>query len=241
MKNQSEWKPSRILYHSDKDSFLPIKKNIYPGSFHVAEIQWKAYAPVFRQWCKGKLLDCGCGDVPYYDFLKRQTDLHYCIDWNSDPAIVNFLDEVVDLNGTFNLAVKDFDCVLLSDVIAHVKNPQLLIAVLSRHLRKDGTLVITSPFIYWMSAPPHEYFHASQYALKQLCEEAGLEVVLLESYGGYPDVLLDTLNKGMSSPWKNRLFRLFASVVKKSSWYKKSNEKTKYSYAIGYTIVARKK
>jgi hypothetical protein len=73
-----------------------------------------------------------------------------------------------------------------------------------------------------------------------MCADAGLEIMEIEAYGGYPDVLLDTLNKGMRGKVSNRVFKLLASVVKKSLWYKKSNQKTKYSYPIGYTLVARK-
>jgi hypothetical protein len=73
-----------------------------------------------------------------------------------------------------------------------------------------------------------------------MCEEAGLRVLHLEPYGGRADVLLDTLNKGMTNAWSNRVFRLLASVVKKTKWYKNTNQNTRYSYPIGYTMVAQK-
>ena len=225
---------------SQASSFVIDRSKIYAGSLHVSEIQWRCYESVFLKYCKGKMLDCGCGNVPYFEMLKQQVTTHYCIDWSEQPHIIELLDEKIDLNKSFVLLEKEFDCALVSDVLAHVKNPSSLIADISMHLKVNGHLILTTPFVYWMSEFPHEYFHPTEFALRELCRNAGLEVIQLESYGGYPDVVLDTLNKGMTSRFSNRIFRMLASVVKKTSWYDKSNEKTKYSYPIGYTMVARK-
>jgi hypothetical protein len=101
-------------------------------------------------------------------------------------------------------------------------------------------MIISTPFVYWISEYPHEYFHPTEFALKKMLTAAGFQIEYIMPYGGYPDVLLDTINKGMTGALSNRLFRLLASVVKKTSSYRKSNEKTMYSYPIGYSVVARK-
>lgn len=241
MRNIQKWKPSKLKFDNASNSFVPNLAAVYAGSVHVFGIQQKAYHPIFTQYCKGKLLDCGCGKVPYFEKLRDQVSNYYCVDWSENPDILDLLDEKIDLSKQFQLAETDFDCVLLSDVLAHIKYPAQLIKVLAGHLKSNGVLVITTPFVYWISEYPHEYFHPTEFALRSMCEDAQLEVIHLEPYGGYPDVLLDTLNKGMTSPFSNRIFRLLASVVKKTSRYKRSNEKTRYSYPIGYTLVARKK
>ncbi len=240
MKNPDHWKQSRIRFDDNANRYVLNYPVIYAGSRHIAEIQFKHYSPLFLKYCKGRMLDCGSGPAPYFEMLKNQVSEHYCIDWIENPDVRKILDEVVDMNRPFDLAQRDFDCILLSDVFAHIQHPSQLISTLSRHLKQDGTLLLTTPFVAWIAAPPHEYFHPSEFALKDICESAGLEMINIEAYGGYPDVLLDTLNKGMTGRISNRLFRLLASVVKKTSWYKKTNEKTKYSYPIGYTLVARK-
>jgi SAM-dependent methyltransferase len=241
MKNKNKWRASRIVWDEKLNAFVPNFKVIYAGSYHIARIQIESYLPVFKEYCKGKLLDLGCGNAPYMELLQDYVTNHYCVDWNEKSEIHDLLDEHIDLNKTFELKEKDFDCVLLSDVIAHVKYPAVLIQTIANHLAHNGTLVLTTPFIYWMSEPPHEYFHPTSHALKQMMEDAQMEIVYLEPYGGRPDVLLDTMNKGMTGRLSFRIFWVLASVVKKTSWYKKTNEKTRYSYPIGYTMVARKK
>ncbi|MBX7051637.1 MAG: class I SAM-dependent methyltransferase [Flavobacteriales bacterium] len=241
MNQASAWKPSTVVFDQNKHDFVLNLNAVYAGSWHAAQLQWMAYKPLFNQYVHGRFLDCGCGRIPYYQWLKEKTTLYYAVDWSENEGVRKHLDEVVDLNATFSLVEKNFDTILMSDVIAHVKYPATLIRTLSDHLVSGGHLLITTPFIYWASEYPHNYFNPSEGALKQMCEDAGLEVIHLEPYGGHADVLLDTLNKTMTGKFSHRLFRLLASVLKSSGWYKRKNEKSRYSYALGYTLAARKR
>jgi len=240
MRNIESWKPTRIKIDKVSGKFVLDERKVYQGSLHMARLQFVAYIPLLEKYCSGKLLDAGCGQVPYYELLHPKVSVHYCVDRSEDAYARSLLDEVVDLNKSVLLMEKDFDTILLTDVIAHIQQPWQLVKDLAQHLVPGGHLFITTPFVYWQSEFPHEYYHPSGSALQKMCADAGLEILVLEPYGGRADVLLDTLNKGMISPFFNRCFRVLASVVKKTSWYKKTNEKTRYSYPIGYTLVARK-
>lgn len=238
MKNRESWKPSSFILKNGK--YVPNLAAIYPGSIHVASLQSEIYFTLFSNYCSGKMLDCGCGKVPYFEMLSKNVHQHYCVDYSNNPDVLNLLDEQIDLNSDFQLKEQNFDSILLSDVVAHIQDTEALMKKLAEHLKPQGVIVLTTPFVYWMSEYPVEFVHPTEFALRRWCERAGLEVEYLVSYGGYADVLLDTLNKGMTGKLSNRLFRLLASVVKKTSWYKNKNEKTKYSYPLGYALVARK-
>lgn len=239
--NSQNWQPSFLLPRDSGGQYQVDIRRVYAGSVHIASVQWKAYEPVFKEWCRGRLLDAGCGRAPYYGFLRDRVTSYYAVDYSQNAAVESLLDETCDLNTDFVLREKAFDTVLLSDVIAHVRYPDRLIKNLTAHMAPGGALVLTTPCVYWMSEYPHEYYHMTEFALRDICESAGLTLELCSPYGGYPDVLLDTCNKGMTGPITNRLFRMLASVVKKTGWYKRTNEKTKYSYPIGYVLVARKR
>lgn len=240
MKAQQEWQPSFIVFDPKTNDFVLNRNAVYAGSWHVVALQWESYRPLFDRYIKGKFLDCGCGRVPYFEFLKSRVSLYYTIDREVRKG-TDHLDEKIDLNLPFELKEKEFDSILLSDVLAHVKYPAELVKQLANHLTQGGHLIITTPFIYWASEHPYNYFNPSDSALRLICEDAGLEIVHLEPYGGRADVLLDTLNKSMTGRFSHRLFLLLASVLKSSRWYKRSNEKSGYSYALGYTLAARKK
>jgi 2-polyprenyl-3-methyl-5-hydroxy-6-metoxy-1,4-benzoquinol methylase len=240
MKNASLWRPTRLLLNSKTNSFEVNKAVVYAGSYHIAQLQLDSYLPLMQQYCRGQLLDCGCGAVPYYEVYKNEITNAYCIDWSEQQQVAELLDEQIDLNKAFQLKQNNFDTVLATDVIAHVTKPGELIDTLGQHMQQGAHLILTTPFVYWISEFPHEYFHPTAAALSMMCEEAGMQVIHLAPYGGHADVLLDTLNKSMTGKWSNRLFRMLASVVKKTGWYKKTNQKTRYSYPLGYTLVAQK-
>jgi 2-polyprenyl-3-methyl-5-hydroxy-6-metoxy-1,4-benzoquinol methylase len=241
MRNKELWKPSRWIFNSKKRRFEINPQVVFGGSHYIAQLQLDAYIPVFQRYISGNLLDAGCGNVPYYGVYAGRIREVTCIDWSTNEQSLQHLDFTVDLNGPLPLEASQFDTVLLTDVLAHIRFPEQLIKELSRVLKPNGHLVLTTPFVYWISEAPHEFFHPSQYALESMCQEAGLQIVLLESYGGRMDVLMDTLNKSMASGWRYRAFRLLASLVKKSSWLRKNREKTKYSYPLGFVLVAKKK
>lgn len=240
MNNEALWRPSRIL-RDEQGRYSFNRKEVYAGSWHIAELQLGAYIPLIEMYMRGRLLDCGCGQLPWYVAYRERTSFVYAIDWSDHPGVSMFLDEKTDLSQPFQLKESAFNTILLADVIAHIASPEVLMQSISNHLSEGGHLILTTPFVYWISEYPHEYYHMTDAALRQLCERYGLEVIHLEPYGGRADVLLDTLNKSMTTGLAHRAFRLLASVVKKTSWYKKVNLKTRYSYPLGYTLVAKKK
>lgn len=237
MRNSQQWKSGFVESGGAPGAFRLNPDNVYAGSRHIAQLQVEAYLPVLHTYARGRLLDAGCGSMPYYDVYRHQCGEITCLDHDPNNR---FADQVHDLNTPLPFPERSFDTILLLDVVAHVYKTPELIRECSRCLETSGHLIITTPFIYWPSMHPHDYFHPSESALRAMCADAALEIVHLGSYGGYPDVLLDTLNKGMTGRISHRLFRLLASLVKNTGWYRRSRVKTLYSYPLGYTVVARR-
>jgi hypothetical protein len=237
MQQKTQWQPTITIQRGDQ--FVPNERSIFGGSLHMVHCQLAAYVPVFARYLSGDLLDTGCGQVPYYEVCKPLVDSHYCIDHDHHAADTRFIDESVDLNGPWQLG-RLFDSILCSDVLAHVQNPFLLFQSMSAHLKPNGYLVVTTPFNYWMSHPPHEYFHATEEALKHLCQINGLEVMQIQSYGGYADIQLDMLNKRWSTGWRHRCFRMLRKIVINTGIYRHRNSKFAYNWSLGYILVARK-
>lgn len=240
MRNESSWKANRILYNRDRDEYRPNMAVVYPGSLHIAKLQLKAYRTVIETYCTGDLLDCGCGSMPYYQMYKGKTSSITGVDWEGTHGENAFADKIADLNEGIPFDDGSFDSVLVTDVLAHIFQPENLIKDISRVLRPDGKLVLTSPFFYWISEPPHEYYRYTEYALRRFCEQAGLEVVHLDAYGGRADIFLDLLNKKMVGKISNRIFSLLSRMMGTGGGQKRRMAKTKNKFPLGYTLVARK-
>ena len=236
MRSPGTWHPSFVQQLPD-GRFAANLGAVYGGSQHITTLQVNALVPLIRQHARGEVLDAACGQLPYMEVYRPLTTGITCTDLDNQHP---HADVACDLNHRWPFAEQTFDTILLLDVIAHLEHPAHALKEAARCLRPGGKLILSTPFAYWISMFPDEYYHPTGRALRLMSGQSGMHILHLEPYGGYPDVLLDTLNKGAASGWRNRLFRMFKSQVIKTRWYRRSNEKTRYSYPLGYTLVAQK-
>lgn len=239
MKNKEHWKPTKAVFDGTKLRFRVNPAGVYAGSVHVSSLQIRRYAELIDKYVRGgHLLDCGCGAVPYYEMYKQKAEHVVCADFKSGPG--DHTDVICDLNLQLPFSDDQFDQILLTDVFCHIEKPWKMMPELSRILKPGGKLILATPFHYWMSDYPHQYFHPTDKGLEVLCRDAGLHIIELSSYGGLADIRMDQLNKRMTGKWSNRFFRLLAKYLITTRWYKRTNEKNKYHYSIGFSLVATK-
>lgn len=235
MKHRQQWQPNRVLWNDSRQRFEPNKAKVYGGSYFIAERQLEAYIPLIQAHISGDVLDCGCGEMPYLAVFEAQANSVTGVDWPSTHGTNRFADVEADINAGLPFDDGAFDSILCTDVIAHIFKPHDLFEAFARVLKPGGHAVVTTPFFYWISEPPHEYFRYTEYALRRLSEEAGLEVAHLAAYGGQRDVELDALNKRHATRWSYRWFRLRRAVIEASRSAGRSD-----IFPLGYCLVARK-
>lgn len=243
MRNPEKWRPTRIIRDARTGAFKTNFKGVYSGSLYIVNLQHTQYMPLITEHITGDMMDLGCGPVPYHELYAQRTTSSTCVDWSGSMHGLDLLDVQVDLNASGPLPFPDgrFDSVLMSDMIVHITRPWLLMAEVNRVLKPGGKVVLTSPFIYWMGEYPHEYYHPSEFALRHLAENAGFEVLVMQTYGGQADVLMDVLNKLMPVGFPNRIFKLLSGLVVATGWPARNRARTKGPFAQGYSMVIRKK
>ena len=235
MQNRTTWKPSRIIWDDKRKTYVPNKAVVFAGSYHIAALQLKAYLPLIQEHITGDVLDCGCGTVPYLALYEPAASSITCIDWEPSHGPNPFADYHADLNQGLPLADGSVDSILCADVIAHIYKPHQLFEEFARVLRPGGKLVLFTPFQYWISEPPHDYYRFSRYALEHMCADAGLSQPDIQTYGGQRAIELDVLNKRLTSKWGWRWFRVVRAW--KQLWLSDTNPER---HPLGYTLVAQK-
>lgn len=241
MQNKEAWKNTKFIKKPNGKHQLNYHV-ANSRSLYIGELVINAYSEVIEKHASGLLLDCGCGHVPYYYIYKELVNDALCIDWENSAHKNEFLDKVVDLNHP-PIPYEDnkFNTVLLTDVLEHIAEPLPLIKEITRILKKGGKLILTVPFFYWVHESPHDYFRYTEFALRKFCKESGLEVVSLEPYGGYPDVMLDLMNKYIGRNMAlGRFFLFWARLFSKTSYYRKLRKNTQSTFPLGYCLVAQK-
>jgi SAM-dependent methyltransferase len=241
MRNADRWQPSKVLQLPRSGRYVPNPSYVTLGSRHIVRLLALEYERVIKAHARGRLLDCGCGDVPYYGMYRDLVSDVLCVDWGSGVHGREHVDQEIDLNQELPLPSGAFDTVLLADVLEHIQAPERLISELSRVLAPGGKLLMMVPFFYQVHEPPHDYFRYTRFALQRLCEQAGLIVDELKPYGGYPDVMLDLLNKGLAKlgPICHAFLATTAFTVQ-SPLIRRWRESTGERFPLGYCVVARK-
>lgn len=236
MKNK--WKPTRVI--KEDNDFRVNTNEIGYGSYYVFNIQLNIYVEIIKKHATGDLLDCGCGKVPYYEIYKDQVDNIVYTDWEKTYNKSTFIEVHSDLNEKLNVGSNSFDTVLLTDVINHIHQPKILMKEISRVLRKNGKLILTTPFFYWINEAPYDHHRYTKYELIKLCEENNLKIVELNEYGGVLDIIFDLFNKILpNKKWLIYLYLNITKLIRKTFIYRRLS-KYNERFPLGYYLVAEK-
>jgi len=216
---------------------------------------WKHFSPVILsnwqivvetlipQYCKEKVLDTGCGDAPYFEVLQKYCSNQFMLDhtYNTDSDI-NIVGDLLHLPFIEN----SFETCISLQVLEHVKNPFQAIDEIARVLKVGGHLILSVPHLSRLHEIPHDYFRYTEYGLKELMKNAGLEIVFLESTGGLFLFLGHQLSLYfMTSLWSVKFVRKPVFWINKNLITKLSIQVDKWIghrklFPQGYVLVAKK-
>jgi SAM-dependent methyltransferase len=148
---------------------------------------------------RGRLLDVGCGDKPYEHifrpFVTEYIGVEHEATFTATSAGARDRKPDVLYDGKrLPFDDRSFDTVLNVQVLEHTPQPFALVSEMARVLKDDGVLIVTAPFGFRLHEEPHDYFRYSPHGLRQLCADAGLEVVRVEQQGSLWSVIGHKLN-----------------------------------------------
>lgn len=190
------------------------------------------------KYVKGKLLDVGCGDKPYYSLLA--------------PKVIEYVGLDLEKGDILGSATKipfkkaTFDTVLSTQVIEHVEIPGVMIKEAYRVLKKNGYFILTAPLFWCLHEEPNDYFRFTKYSLKKMLEQEGFTIIYIKERGNWLISLGQMFSIFLESSF-NRYFlkypkKLFQMLIQ-YSFFQLSKLKifNKNKQApLGYVVVAKK-
>src|SRR3989344_6185182 len=130
-------------------------------------------------YAKGKMLDVGCGNKPYYKIFKNKIDSYVGIDkFNKNANIKNDFLKV-------KIAINSYDTVLCTQVLEHVEDPQELLNKINKVLKRDGILIMTVPFIGSLHEIPNDYYRFTKYSISKLLQKTGFKIIYMKEEGNW--------------------------------------------------------
>ena len=158
MKNIETWVPSKFVFKRHRLRASGNPKQINPGSRLIGDLVASCYHEYVKSHCRGRLLDLGCGKVPFYALYREYVSETVCVDWSNSLHESDHLDAECDLTQDLPFADASFDSILLSDVLEHIPTPERLWREMARLLKPGGKVLLNVPFFYWLHEEPYDYY-----------------------------------------------------------------------------------
>lgn len=244
MQNEAQWKPSKfdITPKGLKGSRDPRKLGIH--SRLAADLSAKWYERVIPRYARGRFADLGCGTVPLYQLYRPSVDSITCIDWANSLHSINHIDIEHDLTKPLPVAENSFDTILLSSVIEHLPEPELIWIEMSRILSPGGHAILYVPFLYWLHEVPHDFYRFTEFALRRFAGRSKFEVVEMEPIGGAAEVITDIVCKAIS-PLRGgktmaRALQWMCLGFSSNKWGRRLTDRTSRKTPLAYGVVVRR-
>ena len=157
------------------------EKYIFKEDCHSSHGQVIALIPPQGQ----KILDIGCGPVGLARFLKKEGNWIAGIDQYAD----SFEDVSLDFKAQKDLEAglkldfgKEFDWILLMDVLEHLRQPEEILQEARNYLKKGGRLIISVPNVAHWSVRFSLLFGLFCYAEKGILDKTHLRFYTLKTF-----------------------------------------------------------
>lgn len=226
---------------------LELDLLVSPDRFLFSPIyfaQYQVTLPLMQKFIKGRLLDLGCGDLPFKDKLLAQVSCYDTLDLFPRDIEPTFTSDIQNMS---IVPSENYNSAICLEVLEHIPDPLRAIHEMYRILVPGGVLIVSVPHLSRLHDEPHDYYRYTRYGLTYLLEQVGFTIICLEPRGG----LFSFLGHQISTIVLGSVWPVL--FVRKIAWFLNSWLITKLCYHLdsisnlseiftaGYTVVAMKR
>src|SRR3989338_2611066 len=160
------------------------------------------YEEYLKNVPSGKLLDIGAGQTEFKDLLLKYDYIGLDFYPHEHVQIITDI--------TKQLPVKDgsVDIIILSNVLEHTPEPELLVKECLRTLKAGGLLLGTVPFLGVVHKGPYDFYRYTNYMLERFLSN-------FSSYKVMPLGKMFDVNKTFTTVFFNNIYRIQPSLGRK--------------------------
>lgn len=136
----------------------------------------------------GTLLDIGCGQMPYREYILNSQPLVKRIiglDFDHGKYAELRKPDIAWKGTSIPLDDRTIDCAMATEVLEHCHNPLTVLKEIHRVLKPSGIFFFTIPFLWPIHDAPHDHYRYTPFAMQKLLSDAGFEDIQVEALGGW--------------------------------------------------------
>jgi len=137
---------------------------------------------------KGKLLDIGCGKMPYRAYILDCTDVSQYTGMDIDNSLTYDRDISPDVRWdgiTMPFQNDCFDSAIATEVLEHCPDPEMVLKEIYRVLKPGGIFFFTVPFLWNLHEVPHDEYRYTPFSLERHLHNSGFRDIDLYPMGGW--------------------------------------------------------
>jgi SAM-dependent methyltransferase len=165
---------------------------------------------------KGKLLDAGCGKMPYREYILQRSDVDEYVGLDIETALTYDPSVKPDVywNGkSMPFADASFDCCMATEVLEHCPEPEIFLREVNRVLKPGGLFFFTVPFLWNLHEVPHDEYRYTPFSLRRHLSNANFSQIKIEPSGGWHSSMAQMIGLWVNRAPLGRLSRKILSFI----------------------------
>ena len=167
---------------------------------------------------KGRLLDIGCGKMPYKKYIMENSKVNEYVGLDIDDALTYDPDikpDAVWSGEEIPFEDSYFDTIFLTEVLEHCPDPSLLLKEALRVLKPQGIIFFTVPFLWPLHETPRDEYRFTPFSLERILRNSGFREIEISAGGGWHASLAQMLGLWIKrAPLRNWQKYLFSPIIK---------------------------
>ena len=171
----------------------------------------------------GKILDVGCGKMPYKKYILENSKVTEYIGLDIDDALI--YDKKIKPDYTWDgirmpFENDTFECAIGTEVLEHCPNPEIILKEIYRVLKPSGVFLFTVPFLWNLHEVPHDEYRFTPFSLERHLKNSGFRDVTIKATGGWHASMAQMLGLWVKrSPMRHKKRQLLSWLVKPAIKY----------------------
>jgi SAM-dependent methyltransferase len=171
----------------------------------------------------GKLLDVGCGKMPYKNYIKCNSTITDYVGLDIETAIpydVNIKPDYTWDGVSMPFEMESFDTCMATEVLEHCPAPEVFLNEIFRVLKPGGVFFFTVPFLWNLHEIPHDEYRYTPFSLERHLKKSGFKHIEIKATGGWHASMAQMLGlwvkrSSMNSRKRNWAMKVVKPIMKK--------------------------